>query len=59
MGPQEVFDKIGPEKIKEITKKYNEMILEEHKIAREKKDEELAKKGWIEKEETKGQEVID
>ena len=59
MGPQEVFDKIGPEKIKEITQKYNEMILEEYKIAREKKDEELVKKGWGEKEETKGQEVID
>ncbi len=59
MGPKEVFDKIGPDKIKEITKKYNEMVLEEHRAARKQKDEELLKKGWLTKDEREGDEIVD
>lgn len=57
MKPKEVFEKVGPEKIKEITQKYNEMILEEHKEARKQKDKELIEKGLMPKEEKEGQEV--
>lgn len=59
MGPKEVFEKVGPEKLKEITQKYNEIILQEHKEARKKKDEELIQKGWVQKDERTGQEVVD
>lgn len=59
MNPQEIFDKIGSEKIKEVTQKYNESILEEHKKAREEKDKELEKKGWITKQERDEQEIVD
>lgn len=59
MGPKEVFDKIGPEKIKEITQKYNEMILKEHSEARRQKDQELQEKGWFSKEEREGEEFAD
>ena len=47
MGPKEIFDKIGIDKLKQITKKFNEMILQEHSEARKQKDEELRKKGWV------------
>ena len=57
MGPQDVFEKVGPEKIKEITLKYNEMILEEHRKARREKDAELVKKGWKKTPERDGQEI--
>lgn len=49
MSAKEVFERIGPERIKELTHKFNEKILEEHKQARKQKDEELLKKGLITK----------
>ena len=41
MTPQEIFDKIGPDKIKEVTDKFNENMLEEHKEARKQKSDKI------------------
>lgn len=59
MTPQEIFDKIGPDKIKEVTDKFNENMLEEHKEARKQKDKELIEKGFVTKDEKEGQEVVE
>ena len=51
MTPKEVFEAIGPEKMKELTQGYNEMVFEEHRRARAEKDKQLVEKGLITPEE--------
>ncbi len=41
LTPREILDMIGPEKLLEITRKYNEMIYQRHLEARRKKDQEI------------------